>query len=567
MVQNASKDLKSNGKAQRTAETSGSDPLQNAAKQVTLSPLPEQVSATIAINADHYDKLPYVSNPFPFSQPSRIGAIARLFGLNSAEPASARILEIGCASGGNIIPLAARYPQARITGIDISSVQVEAGRARIAAQGLDNITIDCASITDFEAEPASFDYIICHGVFSWVTAPVREAILAKIGQLLSAQGVADVSYNVLPGWRMRQALRDAMVLHAGVESNPQHRVTRARWIMQFLKENTSSATLWGQMFQREADLISGLADDYIAHEFLESTNEPMTFTAFAEQAASHGLAYLGDADITQMIPENLAPATAASLREMCGGQVIAVEQYMDIVTGRTFRQSLLVRQAQAVRVSRLLDPARLDALHLVANRGLMRQARADGIAQFSDPAGRTITTNQACVAQALDLLVSKLPCSVQVHDLLQQCANLQEQDFVKGALMNMVQSGMIALSSEALQCVSTVSDLPFVAGFTRTDARLGSRVVNSVHETIHLGLIGQILVPHLDGTNDSDALVRVILQAIADGKMALMRDGVALTSSDLTSSDLTSGDDLAREAGMHVRATLLELARAGLLVA
>ena len=101
--------------------------------------LAEGLGATIAINAAHYDKLPYISNPFPFSQPCRIGAIAKLFGLTPVDPARARILEIGCASGGNIIPLAARYPMASVVGIDISAVQVEAGCARIAAQGLDNI--------------------------------------------------------------------------------------------------------------------------------------------------------------------------------------------------------------------------------------------------------------------------------------------------------------------------------------------------------------------------------------------------------------------------------------------
>ena len=519
--------------------------------------LAEGLGATIAINAAHYDKLPYISNPFPFSQPCRIGAIARLFGLTPVDPARARILEIGCASGGNIIPLAARYPMASVVGIDISAVQVEAGCARIVAQGLDNIKIHCASITDFEADAGSFDYIICHGVFSWVPEPVRAAILAKTGQLLSPNGVADVSYNVLPGWRMRQALRDAMVLHAGLENDPQNRVTRARWIIKFLKEHTNSTTLWGQVFQREADMVGRFADDYIAHEFLESTNEPMTFTAFAEQAATHGLAYLGDADIAQMIPENLPVETAASLREMCGGQVIAVEQYMDIVTGRTFRQSLLVRQAQVQHISRLLDPERLAGAHLIANRELKRQQRADGIALYADPAGRTISTNQGCVAQALNMRINNLPASIQMHEVLQHCANVQEQDFVKGALTKMLQNGLIMLSSEALNCVSTVSEAPKASKLNRVDAARGIHVVNALHESVHLGLVAQILMPHLDGSLRFEALVKLVLQAIADGRLSLQRDGVALTET----------ADLEREAAGHVTATLRDMAHGGLLVA
>ncbi len=171
--------------------------------------------------------MPYTSHPFPATQPARIGAIATLFGLSPPPVATARVLEIGCASGGNIIPLAARFPQARFTGVDVSPVQVAAGKKRCAALGLDNIDIHCISITDFEAADKSFDYIICHGVFSWVTVDVREAILARVGKMLSRDGVADISYNVLPGWRMRQALRDSMILHAGEGDDPAHRVTRA----------------------------------------------------------------------------------------------------------------------------------------------------------------------------------------------------------------------------------------------------------------------------------------------------------------------------------------------------
>ncbi len=446
---------------------------------------------------------------------------------------------------------------AGVVGIDISAVQVEAACARIAAHGLENIKIHCGSITALEAPEGSFDYIICHGVFSWVPEPIRTAILAKTGSLLSPHGVADVSYNVLPGWRMRQALRDAMVLHAGQESDPQNRVTRARWIMKFLKDHTNSSTMWGQVFQREAETVGRLADDYIAHEFLEGTNEPMTFTAFVDQAAAHGLAYLGDADIAQMIPENLPAETAASLREMCGGQVIAVEQYMDIVTGRTFRQSLLVRQAQAAHISRLLDPERLEGAHLIANRELKRQQRADGIALYADPAGRTISTNQGCLAQALDMLINKLPASVQLPDVLQHCSTEQEQDFVKGALIKMLQSGMIMLSTEPLHCLPEVSQAPMGSNLSRIDAQHGLQVVNASHEGVQLGLVAQILMPHLDGTKSFDELVELVLKAIADGQLSLQRNGI----------NLSDGDDLAAEAAAHVTSGLRDMAHAGLLVA
>src|SRR5436309_1556438 len=82
----------------------------------------------------------------------------------------ARVLELGCAAGGNIIPLAARNPNASFIGIDLSSAQVESGRARIAQLGLSNIELRCESFSDAAAPDAAFDYIVCHGVYSWVPA-------------------------------------------------------------------------------------------------------------------------------------------------------------------------------------------------------------------------------------------------------------------------------------------------------------------------------------------------------------------------------------------------------------
>src|SRR5580700_4339267 len=136
------------------------------------------VSSIVARTAKSYDALPYASDPFPFTHPAHLGAIARLFALEAAPPAQARILELGCASGGNVIPIAARHPDATVVGVDLSAAQVAAGHARIGDLGLTNIELRCQSFTDFaNGSAAPFDYIICHGVYSWVPAPLREQIL------------------------------------------------------------------------------------------------------------------------------------------------------------------------------------------------------------------------------------------------------------------------------------------------------------------------------------------------------------------------------------------------------
>lgn len=529
----------------------------HSASEGRLRPIPrESKDANIARNAENYDRMPYTSHPFSQTQPSRMSALAQLFGLMPPPLKTARVLEIGCASGGNLIPLAVRFPEAHFTGIDISAVQLDDGGKRIERLHLKNIDLQCVSITDFEAEPASFDYIICHGVFSWVEAGIREAILANIGKLLTSDGLAYVSYNVMPGWRMRQALRDAMILHAGSGEDPAHRVSRARWMLNFLKDHTATSSPWGQMFRNEANLLSRLPDDYILHEFLEETNEPMTFTAFAEQAGCHGLAYLGDADIAQMVPENLDPATALMLREICGGQTMPIEQYMDIVTGRTFRQSLLVRAEKAVAISRALDPAKIAALQLVASRDICKQVQADQSTLFFDGAGRNLRTIRQEVVQALDILIARLPGSTSMADMLDEAMDANARAMVIDALAKMLQVGLIHLAAEPIPCRAHIGEKPEVACHNRSDGTAGPFAVNARHESISLGLVAQILLPALDGTRDRAQLEAVVLAAVSEGKLIFQREGVAIVTA----------EGLAREAASHVDLVLRDLALAGLLV-
>ena len=174
-----------------------------------------------------YDAVRYQSNPFPQSQPDRLAVVARLFGLQPALPSHANVLELGCASGGNLIPLAARYPDATFLGIDFLTVQVSAARRQIAAIGLTNIRIEQGDITNFSVAE-KFDYIICHGVYSWVPEATRAAILRLCRDGLSDHGVAYISYNTYPGWRLRQVVREAMLFHAGAHAdNPFQGALRA----------------------------------------------------------------------------------------------------------------------------------------------------------------------------------------------------------------------------------------------------------------------------------------------------------------------------------------------------
>ena len=161
-----------------------------------------------------YDALPYTTRPRRATHPDTLATHAVLLGMAPAPVDRCRVLELGCGTGGNLVPMAATLPQSRFVGIDLSAVQVAEADRTARALGLSNVEFRAASILDVDAGWGAFDYVVCHGVYSWVPPRVQDAILAVCGRHLAPRGVAYVSYNTYPGWYARAAARDAMLFVA-----------------------------------------------------------------------------------------------------------------------------------------------------------------------------------------------------------------------------------------------------------------------------------------------------------------------------------------------------------------
>src|SRR5215467_14337966 len=114
-----------------------------------------------------YDEVNYPSVCYPFTHPDRIEAIARLVGLDPTPSTSARVLELGCASAGNLLPMAETLPDARFVGIELSGKQVALGQRLQSAAGLSNVTLLEEDLLAIGPDLGKFDYIIAHGVYSW----------------------------------------------------------------------------------------------------------------------------------------------------------------------------------------------------------------------------------------------------------------------------------------------------------------------------------------------------------------------------------------------------------------
>jgi methyltransferase-like protein/trans-aconitate methyltransferase len=512
--------------------------------------------------AARYDEMPYHSQPHARCHPARIAMIARLLGLTPPPPMSARVLEIGCASGGNIIPLAAQYPEAQFIGLDLSLTHIASGLQRINRIGLVNIELIHGDLINFSAGPGKFDYILCHGVYSWTPIEVRAAIQSLIAANLAPEGIAYVSYNVLPGWRRKQALRD--VLRSSVSHLPDlaSKVAGARAVLALLHGWKGEKDLYAASLCRAAAGLARMPDFYLAHEYLEENNEPQTFGEFVAEAARAGLAYLGDLDLQMTLPENFDPEVRRLLNEACGGVLLPTEQMIDVLLGREFRRSLLVHEAVAPRVSRELDPSRVEELNFLGRMVLDKASPSPNVWTFLGRDNRKLSVGTPSARVALEALSRAYPATVTLDDLVQACnvrgsEGLQEVRGMVGHLLFMtLTAGMIDARVNPIRAASTIEARPCAPRHCRIDALAGeSAVATLTHESYFLNDSERFLLPLMDGTRDRDALVSVLLERAVTGALQFSRDGVPVAEGELAE---VARQEVDRALGSLQSAALLE---------
>lgn len=299
-----------------------------------------------------YDELPYQSYPYNITSPESLATLGKFFGMNPPDIRSARVLELGCAEGGNIIPHAVFYPKSKYVGVDLSKVQIDEGMKHIKAMGLKNIELRNCSITDIDESFGKFDYIICHGVFSWVPDSVQDKILKIMNQNLTKNGIAYVSYNTLPGWNMVKTIRDMMVYHTkGIKSSVD-KIKQANALLSFVKDSLKGDTsFYSRALSEELEKVLNKEDSYIRHEYLEDNNEQFYFKEFMAKAKKYDLQYLSDSSLASMYLGNMGSFVAKKLESI--KDIVRAEQYLDFIKNRRFRCTLLCHNN--VRINRSLS--------------------------------------------------------------------------------------------------------------------------------------------------------------------------------------------------------------------
>jgi methyltransferase-like protein/SAM-dependent methyltransferase len=477
-----------------------------------------------------YDTTPYTSNSFPQSAPGRLAALAHLFGLEAPNVSTARVLEIGCAAGGNLIPFAAAHPRARAVGIDLSQVQIDQGRGRAQALGLDNLELVAGDIARMElAALGQFDFIVAHGVYSWVPPEVQDALLASFRALLAPEGVAYVSYNVYPGWKSKEVVRDAMLLASGTSASPDEKAREARRMADFLDEVAPADSVLASVLAVSREHALGFGDSFLLHDELATFNAPCYFYELLGRAGGHGLTYLAEAHQETMFPANFGPKVADYLKAKCGGVQVLVEQYLDFVLNRMFRETLLVHAERAPQLRHGPDRSRYRALHVAAwVPPATEPTRLDHSRQEYVVSDATLFTNDPGVKAAMDALSARWPWTLSRQELVDAVhARLESAGFAPGAdLADHVDDlmGVLIVQGAAQFRLDPVLpepspsrlrlDEPARRMVELTRGRGEPSTFNLWHETLPLTPLDAHLLPLLDGTRDRGALVEALLTSV-----------------------------------------------------
>jgi len=499
-----------------------------------------------------YDDFSYPSHAYTQTHPDHLAALAILSGLQPAAVEQCRVLELGCASGGNLIPMAFSLPGSEFVGVDFSGNAVDKGLESIDRLGLKNITLHHMDLLDVDTSMGQFDYIIVYGIFSWVPFEVQEKILEICRDNLAPQGVVHMSYNVYPGWHMYRVIRDVMFYSTQhIESWPE-RVQKARWLVEYMSEQYAGQDgYFGQFLQSIQGLLNPAVDGYIRHDFLSEVNEPLYFHQFIERASHKGLKYLANGWLGSQgdVPDEVMETVLGMAEDN-----IEVEQYLDFMRNRSFRETLLCHESCTVHHE--LDPECLTNLRVVS-RVKPEEVDIDPTSTeptiFLGPGKKNLSTAHPLTKAALIHLESQYPRSIPFLTLVDEARGIlfrngdgqtqwTEEDTETLAFNLLRLHGedvdLVNLRTFQPDIVTDIAEKPVASVMARHQIEQGVPVTNLYHQRVTLDNGVSRLLAHLDGEHDRQALVQVMIGLSDEGIIEISQDDQPIEDPELLRSAL-----------------------------
>jgi SAM-dependent methyltransferase len=476
-----------------------------------------------AVNA--YDEIPYPGRPYSQTHPDRMAAVAALAGMVAAPVTRCRVLEVGCGDGANLVPMAYGLPGSEFVGIDLAERPVERGRKVARALGVTNLALETLDLADFPPERGQFDYVIAHGLYSWIPAAARDRLLALVASHLAPHGVAYVSYNTYPGCHVRRMVWEMLRSHTAHLPDRRARIDRARELARRLAmDDASSASL-----RIELQHVASRDPAHLLHDDLAEINEPVYFHEFVAHARRHGLQFLGEAELADSGDGGLP----LSVRDALDGlDALAREQHLDAVLSRRFRQTLLC--SGAVALDPESGPDRIATLLVTAPGRVATSARRSpeiDAPAAPDPLSRDAET---LLAALLDAVEPAAPRRLTFDEITANAGagptggRLRERGeaFFRHVIYGAARAGSVLLHAAGVRLTTEPGARPLASAIARRQLEADDVVTTLCHDSVKLDHpVARRLLPLLDGTRSRPMLVDALGPAL-EGDTATARVAV-----------------------------------------
>ena len=514
-----------------------------------------------------YEAVLYPSGIFPQTHPDRVATIGTLRGMCPASIYCCRVLELACGAGNNLITMASNLPDSEFIGLDLAQRPIASGRALVVGLGLKNVHLQQFDVSEISRERfGQFDYILAHGLYSWVPEPVRERILATCRELLNPHGIAYISYNAQPGNHLHDLARGIMRYHIANFEDPQEKIGQARGILKFLAESRTTPNPYVTGLKAESERVLKYTDEVFFHDDLSEINRPFYFHEFIGDAQRHGLQFVGEASPNELGPRTFVPEVMTKMKELEAGDEIVREQYKDFFLGRAFRETLLCHGE--LRLAPDFLPEKVWKLYASCDANGIEPEANGSLALFRRHEGSELATNHPLIEAALRYLCVQWPRAVSFGALLDDAQGaIAAPNTVPGgeaestqlvhALITAYKAGFVELHVVPPRLVNTVNERPTSSKLARFQLLRGESTANQLHRPVKFcDSLSRQLVLLLDGSRDTETIARELAEFVRAG-----HDEIPGTMS------VADPDEFISNAKRKVEEALKTLAKGAMLIA
>lgn len=444
-----------------------------------------------------YDELPYDSQPIPATAPEQLAVVSLLSGGPVPAVTGARVLEVGCGGGANLLPQAFHRPDMRFVGIDTSRVHIRSARAAALELGLQNVRWIVGDAREVKLD-GPFDYVVAHGVLSWVDGQARDGLLARCREQLAACGLLYVSYNAHPGWKVRGLVREVLRRNESSRARRQ-RVADARQLASFLSGRITSVNHpYASLLERELRRVIQGGESYVAHEYLAEHNEAFWLRDFVALAERHGLRYVAEAGFNE--PDSRVPSAIRDPVLRLGLPPLAREELIDVLYYRQHRTSLFCRE-DAARV----EPTSAAVERLVVASGLRpRESPVSpdaGIpAVFVGVSGFEIELLEPAAKAALVHLANRWPAGTAFPSLVGETEDPGARERLRSLFLDLFAQGQADLRLREPRTLVTPGGQPRAPAISRFEAARQPILTTPGHTRLPLEDIDRKIVARFDGS-------------------------------------------------------------------